>query len=128
MTGYSLTFEEKGNLLHVVVEGRNSRENTIAYLEDIVVECSRRHCPYVLIEERLVGPRLSAFDVFDIASRQGRPLVEPFRAIAFVDVDADGNMMKFAEDVAVNRGIPVRTFASVGEAERWLESRSLANE
>ena len=123
MTGYALTFESKGSLLYVTVEGRNSRENTIAYLEDIVAECGRRRCPYVLIEERLVGPRLGAFDVFDIASRQGRPLVEPIRAIAFVDVHAESDMMKFAEDVAVNRGIPVRMFASVAEAESWLATQ-----
>jgi hypothetical protein len=125
--GYSLTFEEKVGLLHVVVEGRNSRENTIAYLEEVVNECGRRQCPYVLIEERLVGPQLGAFDVFDIASRQGRPLVEPIRAIAYVDVNAGADMMKFAEDVAVNRGIPVRMFTSVAEAERWLASQPTGN-
>jgi len=31
---------------------------------------------------------------------------------------------QFAEDVAVNRGIPVRIFASVAEAEQWLRDRA----
>ncbi len=28
--------------------------------------------------------------------------------------------MKFAETVAVNRGLPVRLFSSVNDAEKWL--------
>jgi hypothetical protein len=28
--------------------------------------------------------------------------------------------MKFAETVAVNRGLPVTVFSSVSDAERWL--------
>ncbi len=31
-------------------------------------------------------------------------------------------MMKFAESVALNRGIPVRLFASVADAGKWLEN------
>ena len=30
--------------------------------------------------------------------------------------------MRFAEDVAVNRGFPVRVFATVAAAEEWLLS------
>jgi hypothetical protein len=29
-------------------------------------------------------------------------------------------MMQFAEDVAVNRGLPVRMFRTVAQAEQWL--------
>jgi hypothetical protein len=43
-----------------------------------------------------------------------------FEAIAYVDVNAEGDLMKFAETVAVNRSLPVRVFSTVGEAERWL--------
>ena len=32
--------------------------------------------------------------------------------------------MQFAEDVAVNRAVPVRVFATVAEAERWLDELS----
>jgi hypothetical protein len=45
-----------------------------------------------------------------------------FQAIAYVDVNAGGDMMKFAENVALNRGIPVRLFATVAEAEKWIEN------
>ncbi len=36
------------------------------------------------------------------------------------NVKAESDLMKFAETVAVNRGLPVKVFASVSDAERWL--------
>ena len=50
-----------------------------------------------------------------------RPCVRgKLRAVAYVDVNAAGHLMKFAENVAANRGLPVTVFASVSEAETWL--------
>jgi hypothetical protein len=40
--------------------------------------------------------------------------------MAYVDVNAAGTLMKFAENAAVNRGITVRVFATVADAEKWL--------
>jgi hypothetical protein len=43
--------------------------------------------------------------------------------MAYVDVNApSGEMMQFAENVAVNRAFPVRVFPTVLAAERWLEA------
>lgn len=42
------------------------------------------------------------------------------QALAFVDVNAQGELMRFAEDVAVNRGMPVRVFPTIAAAEAWL--------
>jgi hypothetical protein len=42
------------------------------------------------------------------------------RAIAYVDVNADGDLMQFAETVAVNRMLPVAVFSNVADAEKWL--------
>ena len=41
-------------------------------------------------------------------------------AIAYVDVNAAGDLMQFAETVAVNRALPVTVFSTVVEAETWL--------
>lgn len=49
--------------------------------------------------------------------------LERFEAIAFVDLNAQGDLMQFAETVAVNRGLPVNVFPTVAEAEAWLASR-----
>jgi hypothetical protein len=43
--------------------------------------------------------------------------------MAYVDINPEHDLgeMKFSENVAVNRGISVRVFATVQEAEAWLE-------
>jgi hypothetical protein len=74
----------------------------------------------VLIEERLEGPRLGTLDVYEIAAGGSGRAAGNFEAIAYVDVNAAGDLMKFAETVAVNRSVPVKVFSSVSDAEKWL--------
>ena len=120
---YKLAFTQKPAYLHAVVTGTNSKENVASYLADIFAACTARQCFRVLIEERLEGPRLETMDVYDIA-KGGRP--GRIEAIAYVDAHATGDLMRFAEDVAVNRGMPVRMFPTVAEARAWLSTRSLS--
>ena len=117
---YELTLYQKTTFLHAVVTGRNSRTNVTRYLEEVRGECVARGCVRVLIEERLEGPRLEAMDFFEIAANGSSGASAVLRAIAYVDVNASGEMMKFAETVAVNRGVPVRLFSTVADAEQWL--------
>lgn len=117
---YAVTFDHRSAFLHTVVTGDNTGENVRGYLQDVHRECVAEGYLRVLIEERLDGPRLVATDVFDIAAGGSSSAVGVFQAIAYVDVNASGTMMKFAETVAVNRGVPVRLFAAVAEAEAWL--------
>jgi hypothetical protein len=102
------------------VTGPNTRENVAAYLEEVNRECVERGCFRVLIEERLDGPRLGTMDVFQIVTEATSRARGNFEAIAYVDVNAEGDLMEFAETVAVNRSMPVMVFATVSEAEEWL--------
>jgi len=117
---YELTITQKPTYLHAIVIGTNTKENVARYLEEIRRECTVRNCFRVLIEERLEGPRLSTMGVFEIASEGSKRAFGQFKAIAYVDVNSEGNLMKFAEDVAVNRSLPVTVFLSVSEAKKWL--------
>jgi hypothetical protein len=119
-TAYELTITQKPGYLHAVVTGENSRENVARYLEEILRECAARNCRRLLIEERLAGPRLGTMSVFEIAAEGSNHAQGHFNAIAYVDVNAEGDRMEFAETVAVNRGLPVRVFSSVSDAEDWL--------
>jgi hypothetical protein len=117
---YKLSITRKSRYLHAVVTGLNSKENVARYLDEVRRECAIRGCYRVLIEERLEGPRLNTTEVFQIAaegSSRAQGLVE---AIAYVDVNAEGDLMKFAETVAINRLLPVRVFSAVSDAEEWL--------
>jgi hypothetical protein len=117
---YTLTIDQKPTYLHAIVTGQNSRVNVTRYLERVLYECTARRCSRVLIEERLEGPRLGTLEVFGIASEGPSKAKGRLTAIAYVDVNAEGDSMQFAEDVAVNRGLPVAVFSTVADAEKWL--------
>jgi len=121
---YELTIEPKPGYLHVIVTGDNTRENVARYMEEVVRECTLRQCFRVLLEERLVGPRLGTLDVFELVSTGSTRFLRTLTAMAFVDVNSQSQeMMQFAENVAVNRAFPVRVFPTVLAAERWLQAQ-----
>jgi len=124
---YEIRFEQKDTYLHAIVTGRNSRESVLAYMADITQECDRRQCFRVLIEERLDGPRLATLDIFAIASEGSMRALGMFEAVAYVDVNG-GELMDFAEDVAVNRGMPVAIFRSAADAENWISKQQTVSE
>ncbi len=106
--------------MYAKVTGENSKENVRLYLEELVQECENAKCRRLLIEELLEGPRLDSMSVFDIASEGSQKSRALLRAIAYVDVHAEGSSMKNAESFATNRGLNVRVFRTVAEAENWL--------
>jgi hypothetical protein len=75
----------------------------------------------VLVEERLEGPRLGIVDVYRIVSEGTVRALGQIEAIAYVDVNAEGDLMKFAEDVAVHGFLRIAVFSSVPNAETWLQ-------
>lgn len=117
---FTLTFTQQPTYLHAVVSGENNVENVRSYLKQVRQECSDRECFRVLIEERLEGPRLRIVDVFRIASEGSARALGQIHTIAYVDVNAEGDLMKFVEDVAVNRFLRVAVFSTVENAELWL--------
>jgi hypothetical protein len=122
VSAYQLSFVRHPLYIHVTVTGTNSRETVMGYLDDIRCECIRQDCYRVLIEERLEGPRLQMMDVFSIASEGAMNALGVFHAMAYVD-ERMGDMANFAETVAVNRGMPVRMFTNVPDAENWLRAQ-----
>ena len=74
-----------------------------------------------MVEEHLEGPRLGTFDVFQIAKEGTEKNQGVIREIAFVDINASGDLMKFAETVAGNRGLQMKVFNTVQDAENWLQ-------
>ena len=120
---YQIKITEKPTYLHAVVTGENTPENVIGYLQDLLRDCEARQCFNVLIEENLSGRRLETWDVYQIASDSSAHARGVFRSIAYVDVNWSGELMKFAETVANNRGVPMALFATVAEAEQWLAGK-----
>jgi len=121
---YAITYSQSPGFMHAVVTGRNTPETVIAYMNAIREECTRRDCFRVLVEEKLEGPRLDEMEIFSLISEGSSNALGFFDALAFVDEQQDFEIVKFAETVAVNRGIPVAVFSSVADAENWIRHRS----
>ena len=119
-----MTLAEKPGYLHAVVTGKNTLENVVAYMKELHEACVARGFSRVLVEERLTGRRLETWDVYQVAAQGSARGAGRFAAIAYVDVNASGELMKFAETVAVNRGIPIRVFATVEDAEAWIRNQA----
>ena len=120
---YQLKIIEKPTYLHAIVTGANTIENVMGYLQDLLRECEARQIFNVLVEENLTGRRLETWDVYQVASDSSAHARGIFKAVAYVDVNAGGDLMKFAETVANNRGVPLNVFATVAEAEEWLSGK-----
>jgi hypothetical protein len=120
LVSYELTIIERPTYLHFVVTGENSRDTVAHYMEDVIRTCTQRNLPRALVEERLQGPRLGTIDVFCLSAAMSMRYSGTLKSLAYVDVHAVGDTMKFAENVAVNRGFPARVFSTVAAAEKWL--------
>ena len=119
---YSVTFEDKPGYLHARVTGSNSRENVLAYLNDVYTACVARNSRVVLIEEYLLGPSIPLSSVFQVVDARAPQARHAIKKIGYVDTNPEHDLtrMEFAEDVAVNRGVNMRLFPTVADAERWL--------
>ena len=121
-TTYRFTVDRKSGYLHASATGQNTSANVRRILQDVMSACAEHSCPRALIEEHLIGPSIGMLDAFEIvaeSSRSARPAVE---LVAYVDTNSehDSTLLDFAETVAVNRGVRVRVFGTVAEAEAWL--------
>jgi hypothetical protein len=119
---FKLSVTDRGGYLFFTITGENSRETVAAYMGEVIAACEKYDCFRILIHEDLSGPRLEAMDVFNLTSEGAMRVLGRFEAVAYVDEEM-GAMADFAESVAVNRGMPIRFFSNLVDAERWIESR-----
>lgn len=117
---YQLSVKQETGYLHAIVTGTNGAETVARYLDELRRECIARQCFRLLIEERLEGPRLGTYPVYKVVSEGSERARGLLRAVAYVDVHAEGQLMAFAETVAVNRGLPIALFPTVEQARQWL--------
>ena len=121
---FELTTEERENYLHCRVTGTNSPESVLGYMAEIQKACDEYDCYRILIQENLEGPRFDEMEIFALISSGSPDALGFFEAIAYVDAQQDIHVVKFAETVAVNRGIPVAVFSNVEDAAEWLKQRN----
>ena len=117
---YHLSLEQHPAYLHAAVTGSHSAANVARFLREVREACEERGIAAVLLELDFTGPSLGTGGIYDVVSREaggGKTL----RKVGYVDASPrDPGKKKFAETVALNRGVNVRLFTSVAEAARWL--------
>ena len=120
---YTMHVEPRGTYLYITVTGENSPDTVSHYLSEIHDWCLQHNCPNVLLVENLSGPGLRTSSIYELVSEKSARAARVVGRMAYVDINPahDLGEMKFAENVAVNRGISVQVFATVQEAEAWLE-------
>ena len=118
---YHLTIEENPSYLHAKVTGTHNAENARRFLVEVHEACVRGNYSAVLLEMNLSGPSLSTVSIFDVISERS-PDALKLKRIAYVDAgsERDPRQARFAETVARNRGVRVRLFRNVDDAERWI--------
>jgi hypothetical protein len=79
----------------------------------------------VLIAENLAGPQFRTVDVYGVVTAASVGVAPGIRHIAFVDTNPAHEFarMKFAETIAVNRGVNVKVLRDVPSAAAWLRRR-----
>jgi len=120
---YRLTLVERPTYLHTRVTGPNTPENAMRFLRESYEACVARGHDALLLEMDLAGPSLDSSSIFRIVAERTTDALK-LRKIAYVEKsrEKDQSKVHFAETVAVNRGVNVRLFGDVAEAERWLSA------
>lgn len=123
---FQLAIVERPGYLHFKVTGENSEQAVRDYLFRVHTTCVERKCEAILVEEHLTGPNPGTLQMFQIASEGAARSRLLIKRVAYVDTNPEhpADDTKFVENVAVNRGMNVRVFATVAQAERWLQGQN----
>jgi hypothetical protein len=111
---------EKPGYLHFIATGDNIPEDILGYLKEGLALCEGLKVKRILVEERLEGSRLGLLEIFPIAVEMAWRARSILEEVAFVEVNAENGLSNFAGKLAQARGLGIRVFDTVAEAERWL--------
>lgn len=117
---YRLTIAQRPSFLHARVTGPNTPQNVLRFLEQAYAACLEHGQAALLLEMNLSGPSIGSASIFNVIAQRSADGAK-LRKIAYVDrVERDPEKVRFAETVAVNRGVNVRVFPDIEAAGRWL--------
>jgi hypothetical protein len=122
MDSYRIAIEQRAKYLYVTVTGDNTVETIARYMAEIRAACVRLRMPKVLVVGNLIGPGVSMLDLYKVVAAASDDSAGFGLRAAYVELNpvrSDANM-QMAENVALTRGIPVRTFRDIEKAEAWL--------
>ena len=123
---YHLVIEEHPDYLHATATGAHNAANALRFLTETFDAIARSGHTSLLLEFNLTGKSLDSSSIFGVVA-QRTAVAAKLRRIAYVDHSGHGrdpSKMKFAETVALNRGVNVRLFHELEDAQRWLSEQA----
>jgi len=118
---YQLQLEKHPDYLHAAVSGANTAENVLRFLREAYEACQRHQVSSILLEMKFEGPALDTGSIYSVIAQRSDS-GKQMRKIAYVAPPGrEVAKSKFAETVAINRGVNVRLFPNVESARAWLE-------
>jgi hypothetical protein len=122
---YRFTSTFESDYVHCSVNGENTAQNVIRFLNDSMNSCVQHACNFALLEDNLQGPSLNFTEIFEIISEASHKTWPHVKRIAFVDSNPahSEEKMRFAETVARNRGVLAKFFTNHEEAIQWLKQK-----
>jgi hypothetical protein len=120
---YNFSVEQKPAYVHAKVSGDLTRPNARQFLVDAYQACIDRNVSSLLLEVAFTGGLgLGLGEICSVINERSLD-GSNLERIAYVDTNPDlpRDMAEFAELVAQNRGVKVRLFGTLSEAEQWLQ-------
>ena len=117
----NIIVEYEGDYIHAIHSGLNSYASSLKLWKRIVAACEEHQC-FNILGESFNTNALSTMEAYDHLRIYEIVGVTRKHRIAWVNhVKAAGEMLKFIENVMLNRGLIIgRLFPTVEEAKRWL--------
>ena len=119
----TITYEihVEGDIVRVKASGIDESLREVQDYGMAIVEAAvASQNPRVLCDERELDYALDTLDTYDCAAFLASHVTHPQAKIAIVPKPEHLDDASFWEDVAVNRGLTVRMFRDMEEAEAWL--------
>jgi hypothetical protein len=115
--GYTITFEEIGDILELVIQGRATHQNA-DQIRDAVMDIARDHQKPLLVDVRGIEGRLNVGRTYHhVRGRASPPLG---RKTAVIDLLENAEHSQFYDITATNAGLNVRHFHTPEEGRAWL--------
>ena len=120
---YIVAPNDQGEYVHVVHSGAAIPAEIVAARAVAVRLLTDRRWRRFLVDLQQVQNAFSVMDHFDLVSSTAADSEIARTAIALVIDVGDFEDFRFAEDLAVNRGLNLKIFTDAGAAAAWLVER-----
>ncbi|HLX24980.1 MAG TPA: hypothetical protein VKR38_16650 [Usitatibacter sp.] len=118
---YHFTIEEHPKYLHASASGNNTAENVLRFLRESYEACMSKQMTAILLEMKFEGPALDTGSIYSVIAQRSESGKQLGKIAYVAHPEREVSKSKFAETVAIKRGVNVRLFADVPAAKKWLE-------